>query len=91
MILARVVGKAVSTLKHRSLRGARLLICEPIGAASNDPVLAMDKLGAHAGDVVVLSSDGIGAREMVQDETSPARWWTMCLCDDEGQVLNDIR
>jgi ethanolamine utilization protein EutN len=91
VILARVVGKAVSTLKHRSLKGARLLVCEPIGAASNDPVLAMDQLGAHAGDVVVLSSDGIGAREMVNDETSPARWWTMCICDDAELVLSHMR
>ena len=90
MILARVVGKAVSTVKHRSLSGARLLVCEPIGAASNDPVLKMDNLGAHAGDVVVLSSDGIYGREMVNDETSPARWWAMCICDDPRKVLKDI-
>ncbi|HSW45632.1 MAG TPA: EutN/CcmL family microcompartment protein [Phycisphaerae bacterium] len=91
MILARVVGKAVSTVKHRSLVGMRMLVCEPIGAASNDPILALDELGAHAGDIVVLSSDGIHTRQMVRDETSPARWWMMCICDHEKQVLSDAR
>lgn len=87
MILGRVTGKAVSTVKHKSLRGTRLLVVEPVGAASPDPVLAMDTLGARAGDVVVLSSDGIHGREMVNDTTSPARWWVMCICDRPDQVL----
>jgi len=90
VILARVVGKAVSTVKHRSLGGMRMLVCEPIGAASNDPILTLDELGAHAGDVVVLSSDGIYTRQMVRDETSPARWWVMCICDDSERVLEDV-
>jgi len=89
VILARVVGKAVSTVKHRSLGGMRMLVCEPIGAASDDPILALDELGAHAGDIVILSSDGIYTRQMVKDETSPARWWVMCICDDTHQVLKD--
>lgn len=87
MIVGRVVGKAVSTVKHKSLHGTRLLVVEPIGAASLDPVLAMDTLGARAGDVVVLSSDGIHGREMVNDMTSPARWWVMCICDRPDAVL----
>ncbi|HOW71690.1 MAG TPA: EutN/CcmL family microcompartment protein [Phycisphaerae bacterium] len=87
MILARIVGKAVSTVKHKSLHGTRLLVADPLGAASPDPVLAMDTLGARAGDVVVLSSDGIYGREMVNDPTSPARWWVMCICDHPKEVL----
>lgn len=86
MILGRIVGKAISTHKHRSLNRTRLMLVEPIGAASLDPVLCLDELGTRAGDLVVMSNDGKFAREMVQDEQSPARWWVMGIIDDETQV-----
>ncbi|MBI4581838.1 MAG: EutN/CcmL family microcompartment protein [Planctomycetes bacterium] len=86
MVLGRVVGKAISTHKHRSLRGTRLMVVEPIGAASLDPVLALDEMGTRAGDLVVMSNDGKFAREMVHDEQSPARWWVMAIVDDEDEV-----
>jgi len=87
MILGRVVGKAVSTIKHRSLGSMRMLVVEPIGAANMDPILALDELGARAGDIVVLSSDGLYTREMVHDGNSPARWWVMCICDQPEKVM----
>ena len=90
MVLGRVVGKAVSTVKHRSLGGIRMLLVEPIQAASNDPVLALDQLGARAGDLVVISSDGLYTREIVNDETSPARWTVMCIVDDEELVMEQL-
>ncbi|HOB73912.1 MAG TPA: EutN/CcmL family microcompartment protein [Phycisphaerae bacterium] len=87
MVLGRVVGKAISTAKHPSLNGTRLLVVEPIRAASLDPVLALDQLGASAGDIVVLSNDGKFAREMVQDINSPARWWVMGIVDDGTALM----
>jgi microcompartment protein CcmK/EutM len=87
MILGRVVGHGVSTVKHRSLSGVRMLVIEPIGAASLDPILALDELGAGANDIVVLSSDGIYTRQMVHDDNSPARWWVMCICDRGDEVV----
>jgi ethanolamine utilization protein EutN len=90
MILGRVVGNAVSTIKHRSLGGARMLLVEPIQAASLDPVLVIDQLGAGAGDIVVLSSDGIYTREVLNDKTSPARWTVMCIADDGQYVMEHL-
>ena len=87
MVLGKVVGKAVATAKHKSLVGTKMLVVEPIRAASLDPVLALDQLGAHAGDIVVMSNDGKFAREMVNDETSPARWWIMGIIEDPKKVL----
>lgn len=90
MILGRVVGKAISTAKHQSLVSARLIVVEPIGAASLDPVLALDEMGVRAGDLVVLSNDGKFAREMVKDEQSPARWWVMAIVDDAELVTSRL-
>ncbi len=82
---ALVQGRATSTVKHRSLNGTKLLVCQPLGNAgqpAGDPVLAVDKLGAGAGDHVILTSDGKGLRELLNDDTSPVRWWTLGLIDE---------
>lgn len=84
MQLALVQGRATSTVKHRSLAGVKLLVCLMIGAdgkPSGDPVLAVDRLGAGLGDTVMLSSDGLGLRELLKDANSPARWWTLGIVD----------
>ncbi len=91
MVLGRIVGKAVSTAKHKALRGAKLLVVEPIRAASLDPLLALDNLGARKGDIVLMSNDGIFARQMVNDSTSPARWWVMAIIDDPREVLEQTK
>ncbi len=84
MQLAIVQGRATSTVRHKSLVGAKLLICQLLGAdhkPAGDPVLAIDHLGAGSGDKVVLTSDGLGLREMLKDINSPARWWTAGIVD----------
>ncbi len=86
MYLGRVVGKAISTIKHHSLTGWRLLVVEPIRADRNDPLLVVDSLGAGIGDMVVITNDGKGARDLVGDEQSPARWTVLGLVDDETQT-----
>jgi microcompartment protein CcmK/EutM len=72
------------------MRGVRLLVAEPIGAASLDPVLCLDEMGARAGDLVVMSNDGKFAREICKDEQSPARWWVMAIVDDEETVTRNL-
>lgn len=86
MYLAKVIGNATSTIKHRSLSGWRMLIVAPVQAERLDPLLAIDSLGAGVGDMVVITNDGRGARELVGDEQSPARWTVLGIVDDESQT-----
>jgi ethanolamine utilization protein EutN len=84
MQIGRVVGQAVATVKHPSLKGWRLLLVQLLTAGGGDdgePLLAIDSLGAGVGDRVMLCNDGAGAREMVKDKNSPVRWFVMGLCD----------
>jgi ethanolamine utilization protein EutN len=84
MQLGRVVGHAVSTVKHPSLLGWKLLLVQPLTAsaeAEGEPILALDHLGAGAGDRVLVTNDGAGARELVGAKNSPARWFVMGLAD----------
>ncbi len=84
MQLGRVVGQGVSTVKHASFHGWRLLLVQPLtpdGKADGEPLLAIDKLGAGTGHLVILSNDGAGARELCGARNSPARWMVLGVCD----------
>jgi ethanolamine utilization protein EutN len=84
MQIGRVVGQAVSTVKHPSLHGWRLLVVQPLtpeGKADGEPLLAIDNLGAGSAHLVILSNDGAGARELVGSKTSPVRWMVLGVCD----------
>jgi ethanolamine utilization protein EutN len=81
---ARVVGTAVSSTKHPSMKGWKLLVVQPLGItrqADGDPILVIDHLGAGFGDDVLISSDGRGARQLVNDQKSPVRWFVLGICD----------
>ena len=85
MQLAVVRGRATSTIKHTSLAGWRLLVCQMLdaaGAMTADPVLVLDRLGAGSGDRVIITSDGLGLRNLLGHDNSPARWWTIGIADE---------
>ncbi len=84
MLLGLVEGTAISTIKHRSMAGWKLLLVQPLtadGGPDGDPLLAIDSLGAGHGCTVLISNDGKGAREMVGDTTSPVRWSVIGIVD----------
>ena len=85
MQLARIIGTATATVKHPSLAGARLLVGQPLMAdrktPDGAPQLVIDTLSAAAGDLVVITSDGRMFREILQSDTTPARWGTIGLVD----------
>lgn len=84
MQMATVKGRATTTVRHPSLNGQKILVCQLLGIngqPNGDPVLAVDRLGAGAGDKVILTSDGQGVRELLKDDSSPVRWWTAGIVD----------
>ena len=85
MQLGTVIGHATSTIKHRSLSGWRLAVVQPLNVAREpeaDPVIAVDKFSAAAGQTVVLNTDGKGAREMIGDEKTPVRYFVIATVDE---------
>jgi ethanolamine utilization protein EutN len=85
MQIATVVGHAVSTIKHASMTGWRLLVVQPLGTKSNpdgEPVLAVDSQGARPGSRVLICNDGKGARALLGASNSPIRWFVMGLIDE---------
>ena len=85
MQLATIIGTATATVKHPSLAGTRLLVVQPLMAdrksPDGDPQLAIDTVAASVGDTVVITSDGRLLRDLLQSDTTPARWSTIALLD----------
>lgn len=55
MLLGRVIGKVVATMKNASLEGQRLLLVQPIDRNGRDKgktLVALDSVGAGAGEMV---------------------------------------
>jgi ethanolamine utilization protein EutN len=68
MILARVKGNVVATMKHPCFEGHRLLIVQPIdekGGDKGDSFLACDNVQAGPGDVVLVQREGNTARQLL--------------------------
>ena len=85
MQLGRIVGKGISTVKHASLHGWKLLLVQLLtadGNADGEPLLAIDHLGAGAGSTVMLTNDGQAAREAVGARNSPVRWMVLGICEE---------
>ena len=84
MLIGIVEGTVVTTIKHRSMHGWKVLIVQPVdiaGGPDGDPLLAIDMLGAGRGVPVVISNDGKGTREMIGDTNSPVRWSVIGIID----------
>jgi len=85
MNLGRVVGTATSTVKHASMRGAKLLIVQRYQTdgvtPDEDPVLAIDSLGAGRGATVMITSDGPEAGKILGDDRTPVRWSVQGIVD----------
>jgi ethanolamine utilization protein EutN len=84
MQIGRVEGQGVATIKHPSMRGWRLLLVQLLdstGRADGEPLLAIDNLGARAGDMVILTNDGASARELLGARNSPVRWMVLGIRD----------
>lgn len=66
MIFSRVVGNLVATQKNENLRGAKLMLLQPLdtkGACAGEPFIAVDAVGAGIGDIVLAIAEGGSARQ----------------------------
>lgn len=82
---AKVIGKAISSAKHPTMDGFRLLVMVALGAdgqVDSDPLLVVDTLGAASGMTAVLTNDGRYARQLIGSDNTPVRYTTLGLEDD---------
>ena len=75
MQLARVTGTVVATHKHEKLRGAKLLLVQPLdarGTPSGAPLLAVDATQAGIGERVLVVQEGRAAVAAIRRPAAPA-------------------
>ena len=84
MKLARVVGNVVSTIQTQALDGRTLLLCDlldPSGQPSGGYLIAVDAVGAGAGEMVLLLDEGNGARQVLGAPGAPIRTVVVGIVD----------
>ena len=93
MKLARVVGTVVSTIQAPAFDGRRLLLCDYLDeheAATGKQVIAVDSVGAGAGERVLILDEGNSARQVLADPEAPIRAVVAGIVDSttfDGRVV----
>lgn len=76
MKICRVTRQVVSTQKHPFYHGRKTFLVQAIGPQGKEdagPYVAVDRVQAGVGDLVLLMQEGSSARFMFGDGTAPVR------------------
>ncbi len=85
MKIARVVGTVVSTIHAEILDHRKLLLCDtldPEGEPDGGYLIAVDVVGAGAGETVLLLDEGTSARQIVDEPSGPLRTVVVGIVDE---------
>lgn len=76
MKIGRVAATVVSTIRHPVLDGRRLLLIDLLdlkGRSTGADLIAIDAVGAGAGETVLILDEGNGARQVLRAPEAPVR------------------
>jgi len=91
MLIARVIGSAVSTVKEDRLKGLKLLVVREATVDNQlvgKPIVAVDAVGAGVGELVLIAQ-GSSARQTRQTRDTPVDAVIMAILDSlevEGKI-----
>jgi ethanolamine utilization protein EutN len=77
MLICKVKGKLVSTVKNEKLNGFSFVILQKLGSVSSDKtakedlIIAVDGIGCGTGNIVMVAQ-GSGARYALKNKETPA-------------------
>jgi ethanolamine utilization protein EutN len=74
VIIGKIIGTIVSTIKHPAYHGYKLQVVQPLHqptAALDETFLAIDSVYAGIGDTVLVMREGSGARQITQIKDAP--------------------
>lgn len=74
MILARVIGSLTSSDKDPELVGYKMLVVQPLAlddSADGDELIAVDRVDAGVGDMVLIVKEGNAARQITGRDKVP--------------------
>jgi microcompartment protein CcmK/EutM len=76
MVIAKVVGTVVSTIKHPAFQNWKLLVVQPMhlpGELPEDDFIAIDAAHAGVGDTVLVCQEGNSTRQVIGNPNGPVR------------------
>ncbi len=76
MTIGTVVGEIYSTIHHAFYDARKLLVVDkrgPDNMPTGDYIIAVDKVGAGVGEVVLVLDEGNGARQVLESDNGPVR------------------
>jgi len=83
MLIAKVVGSAVATIKNEELVGTKLLVVREsdiTGTPTGKPIVAIDTVDAGVGDLVLIAA-GSSARQTEITKNRPVDAVIMAILD----------
>ncbi|HWI61398.1 MAG TPA: EutN/CcmL family microcompartment protein [Symbiobacteriaceae bacterium] len=84
MLMARVKGHMVATVKLPCFQGEKLLVVEPLdtaGRPDGTEVVACDRAGAGVGDLVLLLQEGGSCRAVMEKMDAPVEALVVAVID----------
>lgn len=84
MQLAKVIGSVQATVKHAILEGEKVMMVVPVthdGKKNGQMLLALDRVQAGAGDLVLVVDEGNSARTILENSTAPMRSVILAIVD----------
>ena len=85
MILGRVQGQVVATIKHEAYVNRRILLLDRIDPAGHQLagyLVAIDAVDADVGQTVLVINEGNSARQVVDDPMAPIRSVIIGIVDE---------
>ncbi len=90
MFIAKVLGTVVATIKHEAYNNEKIMVVQPVDLAGNvkgQSLLALDKVQAGEGDIVLVLNEGSSARLILNNDMAPVRAIIMGIVDFYGDEL----
>lgn len=93
MVIGRVVGNIVSTVKHMLYEGKKLLLVQPLKTDRKSPqgntMVAVDTVGAGIGEIVLVAAEGKAASEILDVPRGPVRSIIVGIIDTKKVLDNN--
>ncbi len=85
MILCRVLGNSVSTVKHPCYEGHKVLVVQPVSSDGESALgasfVSVDSVQAGIGDLVLCAREGNTARQILGNDEDPFHSVVLAIVD----------
>ncbi|MCL2377697.1 MAG: EutN/CcmL family microcompartment protein [Defluviitaleaceae bacterium] len=86
MLIGKVIGSVIATRKNNKLTGSKFLIVESMHGCEPKRVVAVDNVGAGAGEIVLVTL-GSAARMALENPTAPVDAVIVGIVDGPDRIM----